>query len=1076
MIFKKLKKMVKEKIDKTYPRFIPNKPCGIDKFESKSQEKLTNAIANHIVFNDDENKTQNLSRIIGLEGGWGVGKSNVIKLLKNHISIKDNYFLFEYDAWGHQEDLQRRSFLEVLTTDLIKENILSGKTDINIKGGGTKKVSWDEKLKYLLARKTEISTEKRPKLSIGIIAVISVTIFTPIFASIAETFKEDCLILSIILPFIPFVIAAIIVLCISRRNNRKWGDFFNEIFSIYSGKIENEVSYETISEEEPTVTEFKKWMQDISDHSNKKIIIVYDNMDRLPAEKVKELWSSIHTFFSEDGFDNVWAIIPFDEKHLSCAFGEPDDEEKPAKFFISKTFPVVYRVTPPVITDFKGMFNTLFEEAFGNTQDQQKRINGIFRLENPNATIREMIEFINHLVALKNIWQDEIDILYMAVFVLKKDMILSNPVEQILSGNYLGEYIPKVLTDDELLQKNISALVYGVSLDSAEQIPMSKYLDSCFNQEENTDINRYGKSNNFIQILDDKIRNAESAQINNIVQCLSEFNADVLPDNSRKILSSVWETLALEKMKIPLEKQAFDDCFQVLLSHNKEIQSRIVAYLCKQIQSFKAFNSENYYNSLCEISEFLASNNIDIKITDILNNVEKKPEVFVDYVLCAEENYPAYKITVKPETLSKYLSDRVTDQHSVLKVLKYLVDDKKYNFDRVRTKIEEIIQNQQLLREGNFKPLFDAYKLLSAKKPLEVQLDANQRNTIWNALASKPNTPELTEILTIQIANGQNNGGTANNEQIKSIAENLDYYGIYGDLLINNLSWNIPTLSLALKYMTENKLGYMLSITKILPKFFEIKNNLGVSESILLEQFNRWDAYKISITASNIQQIIDNAQFFQFSKATKNALTDYLNATIIEVLTKVPTDTLYQQRQQPNDYWLIVIKNLIDTDFLKSLPDNLTDLGKRYLDDISAARLAIPNTDDIAYKIIEKLDRRKTVAHIKDIRDKYCNSQYNITPQLFLYFENWFEQQGDLKQSADRVTHRIIEPVINDTTCLDRIIAKSDYYAEIINAAGDDATALKDIMRNKIKNSTDTYLIAFAKNIGVEQDKQDTVS
>jgi hypothetical protein len=191
-----------------YPRFIPNKPRGIDKFEGKSQERLTNAIFNHIVSNDNENKTQNLSRIIGLEGGWGVGKSNVIKQLKNIDNIKDNYYLFEYDAWGHQEDLQRRSFLEILTTELINTNLLSGNTEINIKGGGTKRVSWTEKLKYLLARKTETSTEKRPKLGIGIVAFVLATIFTSIFTSIADTLKDDSLIISIILPFVPFLVVS----------------------------------------------------------------------------------------------------------------------------------------------------------------------------------------------------------------------------------------------------------------------------------------------------------------------------------------------------------------------------------------------------------------------------------------------------------------------------------------------------------------------------------------------------------------------------------------------------------------------------------------------------------------------------------------------------------------------------------------------------------------------------------------------------------------------------------------------------------------------------------------------------
>jgi len=1075
-----------ESENNSYPRFISSNPCGIDKYEGKSQERLTNAIVNHIISTDSSDNIQNLSRIIGLEGGWGVGKSNVIKQLKLHNKIVNKYYLFEYDSWGHQEDLQRRSFLEILTTELIKAEILSGKTEISINGGRTKKVSWNEKLKYLLAHKTETSIEKQPQLSIGIIAFVLAAIFTSIFTSIASTLKDNHLILSVFLPFIPFTIAAIIVLIILLKKNRKWKDIFNEIFSIYNGKIENEVSFETINENEPTVSEFKAWMQDISDHINnhekQKLIVVFNNMDRLPAEKVKELWSSIHTFFSEDGFENVWAIIPFDKGHLARAFGEGDEDNSKqlTKYFISKTFPIVYRVTPPVITDFKQLFNQLFEGAFGNTITQQDDINRIYRLENSNATAREIIEFINQMVALKNIWQNEIDILYIAIFTLKKEELLKpNIAEQILSGEYLGNYIPSIVANDEILQMNISALVYGVTLNIAEQIPMSKYLDSCFHLEVGADINKYADSHIFFQILREKIKNIDTAQLDNIIQCLSKLDDTNFSEVDKKTIDVLWNEIAQRKMAVKLAKQEIDNNFKLLLPHiDNEHKQNIVKYLCKQIQSFEfqfqsfeVFKSENYYSALKDLDTFLRSSNIGIKITDNLTDLEKMPEVFVDYVLSAKEDYPLYKLTVKPDALAKYLSDRVTDKYSDLEVLKYLIKDKKYPLDEVKIKIEETVKNQQLIKKNNFKPLFDAYKILSNEKPLEVQLSPTQRQNIWNVLASNPNTPEYLEIVTIQIANGTNVGGSFDDEQIKYIAENLDYYANYGELLINSLSWNIPILKQALKYMTKNKLGFRLSLEKVLPNFFEIKSNIGVTESILFEQFNRWEKYKNSITKDSIQSIFQNIpQFFQCSYATNNDLTEYLNKTIIETLSSIQSDALYQQRQQPNNFWNIVINNLIDTVFLKLLPDNLTELSKRYLDDIAASRLTIPSTNDIIYKLIEKLDRRKTTAHIKDIRDKYCNSQYNINPQLFIYFESWFEKQDDLKQVANRATHRIIEPVINDSKCLNRILAKPDYYAEIINAAGDDATTLKETINNKIKNNADATLLSFAKKIGVEKE------
>jgi len=1067
-----------------YPRFIPHKPCGIDKFEGKSQERLTNAIANHIVSND--NNSQNLSRIIGLEGGWGVGKSNIIKQLKKHDEIKDKYYLFEYDAWGNQEDLQRRSFLELLTDNLINEGILLGNTEIKIKGAGTQTVTWQEKLRYLLARKTETKTEKYPRISNSMIATFLATVLTPLFmffgflAKIFVKLEWLSICLSFIIPLIP-ILTVIIVWLIAKKKNNKYGKI-DYLLAIYNDKIENDICYETISEEEPTVIEFKKWMQSISEHLSKnkkikKLIVVYDNMDRLPAEKVKELWSSIHTFFSEDGFDNVWAIIPFDEKHLSCAFGGSDDEETKVltKYFISKTFPVVYRVTSPVITDFKNIFDTLFKEAFANTETkQQEDINRIFRLEKPNATVREMIEFINQLVALKIIWEKEIDILYISIFVLKKDDILLNSAERILSGDYLSEYILEIIPYNEILQKTISALVYGVSLDIAEQIPMLKYIDRCFRREENTDINKYSNSENFIHILSDRVKNTDIAQIDNIIQCLVKLDISNLSRNDQKTIHFLWNTLAERKMKVSLSKQEFGDNYKLLLKNLDDSHKQsIIKHLCKEIQLFEKFISENYYNTLKDMDDFIKSNDIDIKIADNLTDLEKEPEVFVKYVLCTKENYPIYKLTTKPEALSEYLSYSIIENPSVLEVLKYLINDKNYQFNEVKIKIEETIQNENLIKESNFKPLFDAYKILSGEKPLEVQLNQTQRQNIWNVLASKPNTLEYLEIVAIQIANGTNIGGTFNESQVKNIAEQMDYYAIYGNLLINNLSWNIPILSQVLKYMTENKLGHKLSLEKILQMFFDIKNNLNVTEQVLLKQLNRWDGKQL-ITSNNIQQVIPNAQFFQFSTAIKNnKLTDYLNTTIIQALANITIDTLYQQRQQPNYYWNVVIKNFIDTDFLKSLQDNLTELGKRYLDDIAASRLAIPNTNDIVYKLIEKLNRKKTKETITNIRNQICNNVpgYNIDINKFSFLHKWFEKQGDLLSRAGDVCQYILSPIANDDNCLKVIIENADFYVNIINSAETQASTFKSCIKNRLLNSTDTSLISFAKRIGIEKEK-----
>ncbi|MDR3340448.1 MAG: hypothetical protein LBT25_10235, partial [Candidatus Symbiothrix sp.] len=227
------------------------------------------------------------------------------------------------------------------------------------------------------------------------------------------------------------------------------------------------------------------------------------------------------------------------------------------------------------------------------------------------------------------------------------------------------------------------------------------------------------------------------------------------------------------------------------------------------------------------------------------------------------------------------------------------------------------------------------------------------------------------------------------------------------------------------------------------------------------------------------QQIIPNFQFFQFSKVIKNALTGYLNETIIEALSNVQANTLYQQRQQQqNSYWIQVINNLIDTDFLNLLPDNLTELGKRYLDDIAASRLAIPNTNDIVYKLIGKLDHRKTQETITNVKNQICNNitGYRIDANKFLFLYDWFEKQGDLSSRAGDVCQYILSPVTNNDNCLNIIIGNADFYANIINSAGAQADTFKSSIENKLSKSTDINLIAFAEKIGINKNskKNDT--
>jgi hypothetical protein len=1067
------------------PHFISNRPSGSDLYEGKSQEKLSQAIADYISSVDDEKNPSQISRILGLEGYWGAGKSNVIKQLKSILI--NTYYIFEYDAWGHQEDLQRRSFLETLTQELTANNFLVGKVAQN---DYEKSISWDEKLKNLLAHKIIRTNKTLPKFNAGAFWTALFLSLTPISTFIAERLESNCAINNIwtitLIAFGPIILGILVwgILCIINKDARHLG------FLLKISKDENieTTNYETINEDEPSVSKFKSWMSDISKYigenisrensSAKRLIIVFDNMDRLPAEKVKELWSSIHTFFTEDNFENIWVIIPFDEKHLACAFGEnkneSKDEEKSfklTKYFINKTFPIVYRVAPPVITDFKFVFNEYFKVAFENEKPNDRdEVNRIFRFERPDATVREIITFINELLVLKMIWREEIRLLHMAIFILKRDSLLKDPVNQILSGAYLDNNLMKIVTNNEDLQKHLSALIYGISPDEAEQIPLSKYIDNCIKNESGYDINQYRKSNrHFIDILNDKMRDTDDGELDIAINALSLLKKNDFQELETEAINQIWQYFSQRKMKEEITDLIFEPSMQNLLKNTaRQEQEDIVRHLCLGYQNThdsQPLDGKKYYTVLQHLESFLSAEKIEVALE--LSDLTVTPDVFIDYVYEAKNKYLEYKLKTESDKLDRHFANLVPDKisGSKISVVKYLIKDVSYKFTELKASIESVIKNNEIT-ENNFGELITIYKTISESNDLlSQQLSDQSQSTLWAALSTKPDDPGYCDLIAMQISKNIKLSITLNDGQLKDVSENMDYYADYGDLLVSGQ--DIVILNHILKYMTENSLGRRLLIENVLPNFFSIIARIKVTEQVLLDQLNKWCDQKNKLKEENVVSTIPY-QLYQHTAVAKNELADHINTIIIKTISAIDQNTFYSNKQNSaTDYYFIAIESLIDTQYLENLPNNLKELGKLLLADIASGKFAIPANNDLFDKLIKKLAKSDTSALIKNIRNDYCNGIYPITDKLFIFFEKYFREQGNLKERADLVTSKIIQPVFLNTSCLRVILLNVDYYAEIINAAGDDATELKNLVEESLKNSQNETLEAFAKKIGI---------
>ena len=1060
-----------------YPRFIPNSPSGEDKFEGGSQSRLSKAIARYFRSNDSLNEGA-LPRIIGIEGQWGSGKSNVVKMLREQL--KGEYHFFEYDAWGYQEDLQRRSILELLTQDLVKNNILFGKTTVEDLEGNKKIVTWTERLKYFLARKSERESKSYPRITIGLGATILVSFLFLVFWGIAYKYNLCLTGMWEIIVAIFLQIVSIILWVIDFRKKRKYR--LDYLLAISQNKIDENISYEILIEEEPTAYKFKEWLQIISDFLGEKkgpkLVVVFDNMDRLSAEKVKEFWSLIHTFFADGGFKNIWAVIPFDKDHLSCAFGNENEDytKELTKHFIEKTFPIVYRVAPPVITDYKIVFDKLFVEAFGTSVDFDSReiINRMFRIEKPSTNVRDIISFINEMVALKQEWGESISIENIALFCLEKEQILNDPVKSILSGNYLRKF-KLIVNNTSQRQGEIAALVYGVAIEHAQQIPLTKYIENCINEEPGYDINQYAESNvHFDIVLENVVENIDLTSVDKSIFCLNKL--------TRVVPSRLWKHLSSIKLLYPIEKQEFPKEYKALLLHlEPDMQKDVISQLYREVFSFKNFNRADYFNTLYEIDQFIKENGISFDFISLIQEKEVDSATFIELVKVAPHGCfsiqesknlvvcERFGIKTKLMSLDTHLASLLPSDFNS-DVARIMRQNLSYGFPELLESVKDCIREKRV-NMNNAGAIFETYRILAPKeeRPFSVSLDLNIIQQIHSELVEYKgqniNDSGYYDFVAMLLAQGRPvsliKGG-----DIARVAEIMEFYSNVDNLLIKSTQSSNPLLSDVLKYIIENKLGGGLSIT-LLAIFYIIQRRINVPDEILWTYFSEKGFG--SIPDENCRRVIVDAFLYDLTTRIDNKLSRTINQSAIKALSKIPAASLYGRRMYPSDYWNVAIVYLLKV--MDSLPNNLIEFCKRVFRDIALGRQEPDQLPDYLTSMISRLDSR-IIPSIISIKNRFCNGVQAINPTKFCFFESYFRLYGNLIETPDDVVNKIILPVIDDEDCRNLILQHRDFYIDLINAARDSSNEIKKRFRKVITQDSSSEWIDFVKAIVLSKDRR----
>ncbi len=341
--------------------------------------------------------------------------------------------------------------------------------------------------------------------------------------------------------------------------------------SFFSKDAETTHLEQRIREIDPSQHEFEKTFKDIIggyQTKERRIIIVFDNVDRLPNDGIQDAWANIRAIVSADRASDgterkVTLIIPYDRQHILTAITTDltaittDADKKVQEDLLRKSFDAILFVAAPVISDASAFFALKLLEALDDQIDKEVgyRAYKIFDIscQGSLSTPRQIIAFINAVTGLWEQWEGRIPIPTIALFMANREKLSVDPTS-LRRPDEIDER-QRDLADDPDLFKHLAALAYNVDPDLALQVLLDGRIELLFTGITPEDeVNAIMDSPGWDTILPDVYRDkakiwasTSATQFRNAVRNLSNLNAS--PSNrlesKRALLGALGELVAV---------------------------------------------------------------------------------------------------------------------------------------------------------------------------------------------------------------------------------------------------------------------------------------------------------------------------------------------------------------------------------------------------------------------------------------------------------------------------------------------------------------------------------------------------
>ncbi len=455
-------------------RLLPDVPTEEDAFGSHA--RLATALADLI-------EREEGGKAIALEGGWGSGKSSVIEMLKRRLERPGDgqatTSTYVFDAWSHEGDPLRRVFLEELTAFC------------QSRFSAAEREGWDRRKKAEITGRTKevdqtsvpVLLSPLPLLALGFLAVFPIAV-AAVGGLVRQNLADEVVLWAIavsggIALLLPLGLFSLFLYCSwpfwpfsrwrwcdSRIGKAKKREQAGRLISLYAKKTDETTRTTAHESSGPTSIEFQRYFSDLLAaylaDSRHRLVIVLDNLDRVPTSTARMLWTTLRVFAEccENKRNSAWArrvwyVVPYDPDAARRLWDDGDDHTLPdyrgvnvekesqagenasgkiampvaprlSAAFLDKTFQVRFDVPPLLLSEWKSYLTNLLHDALGDAcSSDDEGMHRVYLLSRRMAeqkrrppTPRHLKLYVNDIGALYRRYEGAFPVDHLALYAI----------------------------------------------------------------------------------------------------------------------------------------------------------------------------------------------------------------------------------------------------------------------------------------------------------------------------------------------------------------------------------------------------------------------------------------------------------------------------------------------------------------------------------------------------------------------------------------------------------------------------------------------------------------------------------